>query len=131
MYREACRLLCASILLLCGALSTWAGMGGSISGAVLDAQGAVIPNATVTLVNAAMNVRHTIITDDKGVYSFRALAVGSYELQVQSSGFKPYRRTGIVVDVNDALIVDVALAVGQQVDLRLLAVAGADDGFLH
>jgi len=116
MYREACRLLCASILLLCGALFTWAGVGGSISGTVLDAQGAVIPNATVTLVNTAMNVRHTITTDDKGVYSFRALAVGSYELQVQSSGFKPYRRTGIVVDVNDALIVDVALAVGQQSD---------------
>jgi hypothetical protein len=89
-------------------------VGGSISGTVLDAQGAVVPNATVTLVNTATNVRQTIVTDDKGIYSFRGLGVGTYELEVLASGFKPYRRTAITVDANDALIVDVSLVVGQQ-----------------
>ena len=108
------RALCILAILLWATVSVWGGVGASISGTVLDAQGAVVPNATVTLVNPATNVRQTIVTDDKGIYSFRGLGVGTYELQVSAAGFKPYRRTAISADANDALIVDVALVVGQQ-----------------
>jgi hypothetical protein len=101
-------------MVLAAAGSLWAGVGASISGTVLDAQGAAVGNATVTLLNPSTNVRQTIVSDDRGIYSFRGLGVGTYELQVLASGFKPYRRTAITVDANDALIVDVALVVGQQ-----------------
>ena len=108
------RALSMSCIFLCLAVSAWGGVGGSVSGTVLDAQGGVIPNATITLVNTATNARQIVVTDDKGVYSFRSLGVETYELQVVCAGFKPYRRTGITVNANDALIVDVALTVGEQ-----------------
>jgi hypothetical protein len=108
------RALSMSCMLLCLAWPAWGDVGGSISGTVLDAQGGVIPNATVTLVNTATNVRQMVVINDQGVYSFRSLGVGTYELQVGCAGFKPYRRTGINVNANDALIVDVALTVGEQ-----------------
>ncbi|MGA2811629.1 MAG: carboxypeptidase regulatory-like domain-containing protein [Candidatus Acidiferrum sp.] len=108
------RALCIAVMVLAAAGSLWAGVGASISGTVLDAQGAAVGNATVTLLNPSTNVRQTIVSDDRGIYSFRGLGVGTYELQVLASGFKPYRRTAITVDANDALIVDVALVVGQQ-----------------
>jgi len=108
------RALSMSCIFLCLALPAWGGVGGRISGTVLDAQGRVIPNATVTLVNTATNVRQIVVTDDKGLYSFLSLGAGTYELQVVCAGFKPYRRTSITVNANDALIVDVALTVGEQ-----------------
>jgi hypothetical protein len=99
-------------LLPCLALVTWAGVGGSISGSVKDSTGAAIPRATVTATNTSTGVRQSTITDDKGSYSFLSLPVGSYDIEVTSAGFKPYRRTDVVIDANGALIVDAALEVG-------------------
>jgi hypothetical protein len=109
-------LFIAVIALFAAAVSVWAGVGASVSGTVLDAQSFLVPNATVTLLNTATNVQQSVVTDDNGVYSFRALAVGTYELQVESAGFRPYRRVNIVVDANAAIIVDVKLLIGSQAD---------------
>ena len=105
------RLFVASFLFVT-AVSGWAAAGGSISGTVKDAQGAVIPNANVTVVNVGTNVRQTFATDSRGIYSIRELPVGTYDLQVETIGFRPYRRTNVTVDSDSALLIDVALAVG-------------------
>ena len=108
-------LFIAVIALFAAAVSVWAGVGASVSGTVLDAQSFLVPNATVTLLNTATNVQQSVVTDDNGVYSFRALAVGTYELQVESAGFRPYRRVNIVVDAN-ADSVRYALSTPEAVD---------------
>jgi hypothetical protein len=84
----------------------------SISGTVTDATGAVVVGATVTATNVETSVATTQSTNGQGFYSFQALALGTYTLDVQQTGFKAYRQTGLVVDVNSALVVDVALQVG-------------------
>src|SRR5713101_730691 len=98
------------------AVSLWAGVGGSISGTVTDSQGALVSGSRVTVINGATNLRQTMATDSRGIYSFRELYVGTYEVHVEAQGFRPYRRTGVVVDVNSALIADVSLAVGERTD---------------
>jgi hypothetical protein len=107
--------LCLAVL-VCGLATAWAGVGGSISGAVKDPSGAAIAKASVTLVNAMTGVRQAGTTDDHGAYTFPVVPVGEYAIEVNSAGFKPYRRTGIVLDTNTALVVDAVLQVGDRTD---------------
>lgn len=86
--------------------------GGSISGAVTDNGGGAVAKASVTAVNLETEVRHTAETNSSGIYSFSGLPVGSYDLDVSVPGFKAYRRAGIKLDVNSAVVVDVRLELG-------------------
>jgi hypothetical protein len=108
------RCLCLSLGLLAAA---WAGVGGSISGTIKDPSGAAIANARVTLANSATGVRQSGTADGRGSYGFPVLPVGAYVLEVNQPGFKPYRRTGIVLDTNSALLLEVVLQVGEKTDV--------------
>ncbi|HVO79502.1 MAG TPA: TonB-dependent receptor [Terriglobales bacterium] len=77
-----------------------------------DPSGAVIPGAQVTVLNVDTNVGRAIATDRTGTYSFRGLPVGTYEMRAEAKGFKLYRRTGIVLNPNDTLLIDVPLTLG-------------------
>ena len=106
-----------ALLLLVGVLapqSTWCAVGGGIEGTVKDTTGAVIPNTAVVARNLDTGARQTVSTNGEGFYAFMALPVGRYELEVLRQGFKPYLRTGLLVDVNTALELDVILELGQE-----------------
>jgi hypothetical protein len=60
--------------------------------------------------------RQSTTTDDQGNYSFPVLPVGDYVLEVSHPGFDLYRRTGIVLDTNSALLIDAVLKVGGRND---------------
>jgi hypothetical protein len=103
-------LIFASALFTCGRLL--AGVTASISGTVTDPSGAVVSGATVTATNVDTGVATSLTTNAQGFYSFQSLALGNYTISVQQSGFKGYAQTGLVLDVNSALTIDVKLAVG-------------------
>ena len=107
-------LLFAALLFLVSAAH--AGVGGRISGTVKDATGAVILKATVSITNAETGVRQLLTTDDNGAFSFLDVQVGRYDLQATADGFRPYQRTGIIVDANSALKIDAVLEVGARSD---------------
>jgi hypothetical protein len=92
---------------------TMASTGGSVSGNVRDPQGSLVPNAKVTIINAETNLRYSISTSADGVYSFRDVPIGKYELEVETPGFKRYRQTGIVLNTDSSLLVDIVLTVGE------------------
>ncbi len=94
-------------------VATQAAVGGSISGTVKDSTGAVIAKAVITVTNSGTSVQQTVTTNDSGAYSFPTLPVGHYNLDIAVSGFRPYRRTGITVDVNSAILVDAVLELGE------------------
>ena len=95
------------------AINSWAGVGGSISGTVKDASGAVVPDALVAATNVETGVRATLTTNGSGFYNFPQLSVGHYVLTIEKNGFKPYQRTGIAINANSALSVDAILQIGQ------------------
>ena len=97
-------------------LSAWAGSGGSVSGTVKDASGAVVPNAIVSATNINTGVQTTLTTNGSGFYSFPQLTVGHYNIAIKKDGFKPYQRTGVAIDANSALTVDAVLNVGEASD---------------
>jgi hypothetical protein len=100
-----------SCLLLAFA-SARASVGGSISGTVKDATGAVVAGAEITVTNTDTGVRQAVTTGANGAYTFPILSVGRYSVEVSQSGFQTYSRTGVVVDVNSALVENVVLRVG-------------------
>ncbi len=103
-------LVFALALLTCGRLL--AGVTASISGTVTDPSGAVVAGASVTATNVETGVATTLTTNTQGFYSFQSLPLGNYTISVQQSGFKGYSQTGLVLDVNSALTIDVHLEVG-------------------
>jgi hypothetical protein len=91
---------------------SWASVSGSISGTVKDSSGAVVAQAEVTAINLASGVSQSAKSDDKGFYSFPVLLIGRYDVQITHPSFKPYRRTGVVVDANSLIVGDAVLQVG-------------------
>src|SRR6202522_2680457 len=112
-------LLFVALLFLASAAR--AGVGGRISGTVKDATGAVILKATVSITNAETGVRQLLTTDDNGAFSFLDVQVGRYDLQATADGFRPYQRTGIIVDANSALKIDAVLEVGERTDTVIVS----------
>ena len=63
---------------------------GTILGTVQDSTGAVIPGATVTILNPVTRYTRTATTDSAGRYEFKNLPFNSYHLSVVSTGFSPF-----------------------------------------
>ena len=86
------RLTLLSFLL---AISCWASITGSISGLVTDPSDAVVSGATVIATNTQTGVQTTLKSDAKGFYSFPALQIGTYTVEVQQPGFKTKSKPGL------------------------------------
>src|ERR1700721_998295 len=85
---------------------------GSISGSVTDASGAAMPDATVTLTNSATAAKQIVPTGPDGLYWLVDLTPGSFVLEVEKAGFKPFKRDPVVVQVQQAVRIDVPMEVG-------------------
>ena len=99
-------------LLLGSQLVLAQGTTGTISGVVRDATSAVIPGATVTVMNVDTGITRTVSTDDRGRYHAPNLTLGNYEVQAQLSGFQTGLRSGIRLTVGQEAVVNFTLQVG-------------------
>lgn len=111
--RQTVGTLLAGAMVCLLSMPVFAGVTASISGTVKDASGAIIAEATVSATNIETGAVQTQHTNAQGFYSFQSLPLGHYDIQVQEAGFKLFRETGLVLDVNAALVVDAVLHVGQ------------------
>jgi len=85
---------------------------GSITGSVQDPSGGNVPNAAVTATDTATGEKHDTATTPAGVYVLPLLPLGSYELAVESPGFKRYVRSNLRLGADQRLRVDVQLELG-------------------
>ena len=85
---------------------------GAITGVVRDADGAVVPGATVRARHEGTNAEVDTVSDPQGLYSLRGLAVGRYTVSAELAGFQTFQSPGVVVRVNDDVRLDVSLRVG-------------------
>ncbi len=76
----------------------------SISGTVLDVNGGVILGAQVTLLAVDHPVSRTVMSDDRGQFSFPELTPGRFKLTVTSTGFEQYTSAEIVLYWGEKLI---------------------------
>jgi len=82
----------------------------SVSGRVLDPQGAVVPGAQVTARHTQTNLTAETTTDSGGRFRFPYLRVGPYEITVHLEGFADLARS-LTVTVGSAFDLPVTLAV--------------------
>jgi hypothetical protein len=107
----------AALLIACGAaIGSAQEFRGSITGRVVDNNGAAVANAAVTITNAANNVPSSTTTNGDGDYTALYLTPGSYSVTVEAAGFKKSTRQNIEVRVGDKLQIDLQLEVGSVSD---------------
>ena len=70
---------------------------GTIRGTVVDPQGSVVPGAAVLIVDEATNVPRAVETDAEGRYEATNLRPGTYRVEVVTTNFKKFERTGVVL----------------------------------
>ncbi|MGD0616770.1 MAG: carboxypeptidase regulatory-like domain-containing protein [Bryobacteraceae bacterium] len=85
-------------------------------GTITDSSGRSLPRAEVTATDTGTSVKQTVTADSQGFYSFQDLPIGRYEVEVNAPGFKPLRRTSVVIAVDSKTEVDASLAVGERTD---------------
>ena len=126
--RHACQLLALTILVtVAGRVSALAQASGStaeLRGQVTDRADAVIPNATVTLTDAAKGTSRTATTDGEGNYIFLGLLPSGYELKVEASGFAP-SSTRLELTVGQQANIPIKLGAGT-LEVRVDVVAGSE-----
>src|SRR5579864_5952285 len=83
----------------------------SVDGVVHDPKGAVVAGAKVTLTSQDTKESSTFISDSNGLYSFRNVVPGTYQLRVTAPGFGEY--------VQDGMLVRVGYPIRQNVELEL------------
>src|SRR5579863_3440570 len=89
-----------------------ADVNGSIDGVVKDQSGAVTAGIEVSILDTGTNAVYRATTDATGAYFLRELPVGNYTLTVEPKGFKKFVARNLLVQVNEAIRVDISLQVG-------------------
>ncbi len=103
-------LLCTVLLSLVPLASAQTATG-QVNGTISDNTGAVVPGATLKLVNLATGIESTRSTNDSGVYVFVNVPPGPYRLRVSKEGFKE-AESSLTVAVSQAVTLDVKLDLG-------------------
>ncbi len=101
-------LIASVISVLAQASSTTA----SVTGEILDQQGAAISGVSVTAVNTSTNLKREIMTNNNGSYSFLDLPPGTYEINFMAEGFKT-QSIKVTLDLGTIARVPVEMTLGK------------------
>src|SRR5271154_485058 len=86
---------------------------GAISGTIKDTSGGTIAGARVTLTNEGTAVSITTVSSSNGEYSFSPVKIGNYSVSVEFTGFQKVQQNNVTVEVQQKVLVDIALPPGQ------------------
>jgi hypothetical protein len=89
---------------------------GAVAATVLDASGAVVAGAAVTLHNEGTNAEVTLITDASGYFRAPQLAPGTYTVSIRASGFGEYKANGVAVTVGSLTELHPSLKTGTAIE---------------
>ena len=100
-------------ILLFGAQAFAQNITGSISGRVVDAQGAAVNGATITANEPERKINVSTKSTGQGEFSLAGLQPGNYTITVEASGFKKLSRPNVALNAQDKLALgDLTLEVG-------------------
>ncbi len=109
MWKHSVRL---GVLFAIAAVAAYGQAQGTIQGVVSDNSGAVIPGASVTVVNLDTGVERRTQTNQVGFYSAPALNPGPYSATATAEGFAPRERTNLRLEVAQTLRADFEMSLG-------------------
>ena len=85
---------------------------GNITGTVQDPTGARVPNCQVMATNEGDSTTQTAVSDPVGAFQFTALPAGKYTVKAMVRGFKVTSRTGVFLQPDQKVTLDLRLQVG-------------------
>jgi len=86
---------------------------GEIDGVVSDAQGGVLPGASVSAVHLESGYRLERLTDVSGRFFLAPLPVGRYDISITLSGFRSLTQHGVIVLIGQRIHLPLILQIGQ------------------
>src|SRR5579864_6463248 len=116
MVRRVVNTIAVSLTLICAWLvpsTAHAQATGQITGPITDPSGAVVPDATIEIVNEATGQKRTVTSRDDGFYLVPLVNPGIYQVKASRIGFGTLTRNGNEVAVNGTTRVDFSLQVGE------------------
>ncbi|HLI86868.1 MAG TPA: TonB-dependent receptor [Bryobacteraceae bacterium] len=105
------RYTCALIMSACAAL--WAqSVSGTLTGRITSAEGNPVPNAAITVTNTQTNTSQKGLTGPDGTFSITGLPPGTYNVDVESSGYKRTSQQAIELTATGPTQVNITLETG-------------------
>ncbi|MGH9454682.1 MAG: carboxypeptidase regulatory-like domain-containing protein, partial [Terriglobia bacterium] len=101
-----------TLVLFGASLTCWA-QEASIVGTVTDTSGSVIPGARITVENPGKGFTRSLVTNSAGAYVAAAVPIGQYVVSAEAPGFRKLVHSGIVLQVDATLRVNLQLEVGR------------------
>src|SRR5437773_177059 len=87
---------------------------GTISGTVVDPNGAVVAGANITLLNEQTKDKRHQVTNESGRFTFASSQPGIYSVKIEHEGFETLLRKNVVLSANEALALgDIPMRTGQ------------------
>ncbi|MGD0579779.1 MAG: TonB-dependent receptor [Bryobacteraceae bacterium] len=84
----------------------------TIRGTITDATGGLVAGAHVELKSPTTGLHRETLSGGAGIYEFASLPVGSYQVLIAHSGFRPMTVSDITIQFAEIRTVDAQLAVG-------------------
>ena len=101
------------VVCFCGCLMAWSQeFRSSISGRVMDQQGAAVPGISVIAVQVETGARSQTYSAGDGQYTLPYLTPGTYRVSAEAAGFKKYLRDGLTLGTNERRGLDIELELG-------------------
>lgn len=102
----------ALILAFCGAAFGQEEITAAITGQVTDSTGALVQNASVTVVNDETKAERKTTTSEDGSYTITNLTPGTYTLTIEVANFKRYVQTALILNARDRRAINVTMEAG-------------------
>jgi hypothetical protein len=99
-------------VLLCGRNVQGQVVTGTLTGAVADSTGALIPRAKVTITELSTAAERSAESSTDGLYTIPYLAPGEYRVEVAAAGFKTLTQADITISVSTVARFDAVLTPG-------------------
>src|SRR5260370_30748678 len=115
------RLFVASLL----CVSAWGQGLGTITGAVGDRSGAVIPSARVTATEVETGASRAEVTSGSGYYVLSSVRPRNYTLTVTAPGFRRFTENGIALLADQSATINAKLEVGSATETMTVEATGA------
>src|ERR1035441_6976757 len=101
--RAICGFIFALVVLIVGVSANAQTIMGSLTGSVVDANGALVPDASITITNTSIGAIAKTTSGKQGEFVFPSLLPSVYSVVVEKSGFKSYEAVDVNVTANAAL----------------------------
>src|SRR5439155_6011454 len=111
------RILITTLIVLLGwalaCVDIWAQATAQISGVVRDQSAAVLPGAEITATQTGTGISRMTVSNETGTYILPSLPLRPYKVEVSLPGFRTFVQTGLVLQVNNDVVINVVLGIAQ------------------